>query len=243
MTTGLDYNGFVKQIAIMAVVEEDDPNFLDMLPQAITYAENRIYRDLDFLFTSIPNEDHRLTANSRLLTVDAGTFVVIEQVNVVTPATAISADAGLRRPLNPVTREFIDATCGSNTAAGVPKYFAVVGNESGNLSIIVGPRPDAAYKVEIVGTFRPESLSASNATTFVSSNLPELLIMAAMVYVAGYQRNYGATQANDPQMPISYESQYQTLLMGAMSEEFRKKFESAAWAPKSHSPVATPTRG
>jgi hypothetical protein len=243
MTTGLNYTGFVKQIARMAVVEEDDPNFLDILPQAITYAENRIYRDLDFLFTSIANEDYNLIANRRELTVRAGTFVVLEQVNVVTPVSAFTADDGVRNPLLPVTRDFIDATCNSAAGATVPKYFAVVGNEGGNLSIIVGPRPDAAYKVELVGTFRPDSLSASNTTTFVSSNLPDLLTMAAMIYISGYQRNFGATAANDPQMPISYETQYQALLMGAMSEESRKKFEAAAWSSKSSSPASKPTRG
>lgn len=243
MTTGLDYTGFVKQVARLAVVETDDPNFVDILPQAITYAENRIYRDLDFLFTSVANESFSLTANSRNLTVPAGTFVVPEEVNVITPANAASADTGNRNPLLPVSREFANAISGDASDIGLPKYFAVIGNRDGKLSFIVAPRPDANYKVEIVGTIRPDSLSVTNTTTFVSSNLPDLLVMAAMIYISGYQRNFGATQANDPQMPVSYESQYQTLLMGAMSEESRKKYEAAAWSSKSRSPVTTPTRG
>ena len=243
MTTGLDYSGFVTQIARMAVVEEDDPNFQDILPQAITYAENRIYRDLDFLFTSITNEDYNLLRNRRDLMVRAGTFVVLEQINVVTPATALTADSGIRNPLLPVTREMIDATYGNGSVVGVPKYFAVIGNELGNLSIIFGPKPDDNYRIELVGTFRPDSLSASNPTTFVSSNLPDLLTMAAMVYISGYQRNFAGTQPNDQAMPVSYESQYQTLMQGAMQEENRKKFEAAAWSSKSMAPAATPTRG
>jgi hypothetical protein len=48
---------------------------------------------------------------------------------------------------------------------------------------------------------------------------------------------------NDPQMPITYETQYQALLKSAVSEENRKKFEAAAWSSQSVSTTATPTRG
>jgi hypothetical protein len=47
---------------------------------------------------------------------------------------------------------------------------------------------------------------------------------------------------NDPQMPVTYETQYQTLLKGAITEENRKKFEAAAWSSQSTSVSATPTR-
>jgi hypothetical protein len=63
-----------------------------------------------------------------------------------------------------------------------------------------------------------------------------------MVYISAYQRNFGRAN-DDPQMAVTYESQYQTLLKGAMTEEYRKKMEGAGWSSKSTSPVATPTRG
>jgi hypothetical protein len=109
-------------------------------------------------------------------------------------------------------------------------------------TFLVGPYPNANYTVEIVGTYRPASLSASNLTTFISLNLPDLMIMASMVYISAYQRNFGRAN-DDPQMAITYESQYQTLLKGAMGEENRKKFEAAAWSSQSVSASATPTRG
>lgn len=243
MTTGLNYASFVTQIATLAVVAADDANFQTILPDAITYAENRICRDLDFLFTSVPNTSFSLTANSRTLTIPAGTFVVPEQINVIFPFNASVPGLGTRNPLLPVTREFLDATCSDPSAVAMPKYFAPIGNAQGNLTFLVGPYPDAAYQVEIVGTIRPLSLSPQTSTTFISVNLPELMVMAAMIYISGYQRNFGATMANDPQMPISYETQYQTLLAGAMQEENRKKFAASAWSSKSQPPAATPTRG
>jgi hypothetical protein len=67
------------------------------------------------------------------------------------------------------------------------------------------------------------------------------MIMASMVYVSAYQRNFGR-QSDDPAMAVSYEAQYQTLLRGAAVEEARKKFEGSGWTSQSPSPTATPTR-
>lgn len=78
--------------------------------------------------------------------------------------------------------------------------------------------------------------------TFISEYLPDLLIMASMVYISAYQRNFGR-QSDDPQMAQSYENQYQLLLRSAGVEEARKKFEAGGWSSQSPSSVATPTRG
>jgi hypothetical protein len=51
--------------------------------------------------------------------------------------------------------------------------------------------------------------------------------MATMIYVTAYQRNWGK-MSDDPQMALSYESQYQALKTSALSEENRKKMEGAA---------------
>jgi hypothetical protein len=69
-----------------------------------------------------------------------------------------------------------------------------------------------------------------------------MMILASMIYIAAYQRNFSSAMGNDPQMPITYETQYQALIKSAMMEENRKKFEAAAWSSQSPSTVATPTR-
>ena len=246
MTTGLSYAGtvsgttsYISQIATMAVVDTTDPNFLNILPQMITYSENRIYRDLDFLFTSIATTAYTLTVGSRAIVVPAGTFVVPEQINVLTPVGASSSDTATRYPLLPTTKEFLDAVYGSYLYTAMPKYWCPFDD----YNFLVGPYPDQAYTVEIVGTYRPASLSSTNTTTFISLYLPDLFIMASMIYIAAYQRNFSSALGNDPQMPITYETQYQALLKSAMSEENRKKFEGAAWSSQSISTSATPTRG
>lgn len=238
MTTGLTYAQYKTQIATLAVVEETDPAFLEILPQMITYAENRMCRDLDFLFTSTSLTGYAIVPGSRAVTIPEGTLVVSEQINVLTPAGTVNPNLGTRNPLLPVTKEFLDAVYGNATSTGVPKYWCPFND---NL-FLVGPYPDQQYYVEIVGTYRPASLSSSNTTTFISLYLPDVFIMASMVYVSGYQRNFGR-QSDDPAMAQSYESQYQTLLKSAAVEEARKKFEASGWTSQAPAPVATPTRG
>jgi hypothetical protein len=257
MTTGLTYSQYVTQIATMAVVAETDPAFVTILPQMITYAENRMYRDIDFMFTStsLHGVSFVLAAGNRNLSFNinlasntdaqAGTFVVSEQINLLTDAagnaaTTTNPDACVRVPLLPTTKEFLDAVYGSSLTAnlGQPKYFVPFNDTL----FFVGPVPDQNYPVEVVGTYRPNSLSATNTTTFISQYLPDVFIMASMIYISAYQRNFGRAN-DDPQMAVTYESQYQALLKGAVVEEARKKFDSSGWSSQSPATVATPTRG
>lgn len=242
MTTGLTYATYKTQIATLAVVEETNAEFLTILPQTITYAENRMYRDLDFNFTSTPITGYALTPGNRGLTIPEGTLVVTDQINIITPVGVSDPDASTatRNPCLATTKEFLDAVYGSSTSAnrGMPQYFVPFND---NL-FLFGPVPDVSYNVEIIGTYRPESLSATNTTTFISLYLPDVFIMASMIYISGYQRNFGRSN-DDPQMAVTYESQYQALLKGAAVEESRKKFTASGWSAESASPVATPTRG
>lgn len=238
MTTGLTYSQYVTQIATLAVVAEDDPNFVTILPQMITYAENRMYRDLDFLSTVTTKTGYFVNTNSRSLTVPASDFVTIQEVNLITPTGTQNPNNGTRVSLLPTTKEFINISYPSALYQAQPTYFAMVDQNN----MLVGPWPDGTYYLEITGTYRPDSLSSTNTTTFISLYLPDLFIMASMIYVSGYQRNFGRAN-DDPQMAVSYESQYKGLLQSAMVEEARKKFQSAAWTSMSPAPVASPTRG
>jgi hypothetical protein len=242
---GLTYTTYKTQIAQMAVVAEDDPNFVAILPMMIDYASLRICRDLDLMFTSVSlhGVGYQLTAGNRNLSFaqdlpNGTSFVVSEQINLITPVGQSDPDAATRTPLMPTTKEFLDAVYGSASYTGVPKYF-VPFNET---LFFVGPTPDDSYYVEVVGTIRPASLSPTVTTTFISQYLPDLLVMASMIYISAYQRNFGK-ESDDPQMAMSYETQYQLLLKSAVVEEARKKFDAAGWSSQSPATVASPTRG
>lgn len=165
MTTGLTYSQYKTQIATLAVVAEDDPAFVTILPQMISYAENRIYRDLDFLFTSISTTDYGLTVGSRSIAVPGDTLVVPEQINLITPAGTTNPDLGSRVPLLPTTKEFLDAVYGNSQYTGTPKYFVPFDD----YTFLVGPYPDQNYTCEIVGTYRPDSLSPTSTAPGLSS--------------------------------------------------------------------------
>ena len=241
MTTGLTYATYVTQIATLAVVPENDTAFVTILPQMLTYAENRMYRDLDFLSTVTTNSTYTTTIGTPFASFALADFITLQQINVITPAGETTPNSGTRNPLLPATKEFLNLVYPSSSSAAVPEYFAMFTQNTDNV-VLFGPWPDDTYTLELVGTYRPASLSSVNTTTFISTYLPDLLIMASMIYVSGYQRNFG--RANDePQMAVTYESQYKALLQGATVEEARKKFESSAWASMSPATVASPTRG
>lgn len=235
---GHNYNSYVNQMALLAVIDPADGNFLANLPSMINYAELRILRDLDLLVVSGSLTNYAFAVGSRQISIPLGSLVVSEQINVITPSGQSDPESGTRNPLIPTTKEFLDMVYGDSSITGIPEYFVPFND---NL-FLVGPFPDQPYYVEIVGTIRPETLSASNPVTFVSAYFPDLFEMASMIYVSGYQRNFGR-QNDDPQMAQSYENQYKVLLEGASKEEARKKFESVGWSSMDPSPLATPTRG
>jgi len=234
--SGLTYNTYVTQIATMAVVPVSDPNFQIIIPSMIDYAELRMQRDLDFLNTS-GTATYTGTAGTYNLQLTQGyPFVVMENIGVTDPATNYVSQ------LTPVTKEWIYAVYPQGSTQGLPQYFAPFND---NL-MLVAPIPDQAYTFTVVGTQRFPTLgNGTNGTvtsTFISQYLPDVFIMASMIYISAYQRNFTSASSNDPQMAVTYESQYQALLKGAMVEEARKKFESSGWTSQSPSLAASPTR-
>lgn len=233
----MDYSTYVTNLQTMAV----DSSVLfstTAVPMIINDAELRIYRDLDLLATVSASSAYNLTASARALTIPEAAFVTIQEVNVITPVGAASADAGTRNPVLPVSKEFLDISYSSVAGATVPTFFAPLNTTT----LIFGPWPDQNYRVEIVGTVRPAPLSSTNTTTYISVYLPDLFLAASMVFVAAYQKNFGA-QADDPKMAMSWEQHYQTLLAGCSLEEERRKFKASMWTSLAPAPAATAGRG
>lgn len=235
----LTYAQYVTTIAEMAVVSPTNTSFVNILPNMIDYTELRLQRDLDFLATVNSNTTFALTANQRALTFTQGTFVTIQDVNVLTPVGTSNPNAATRNPCMPVAKEFLDYTWPSSSGATIPIWFAMLNQNT----LYFGPWPDQAYTVELVGTVRFTPLSASNTTNFLSAYFPDLYVAASMCYISLFQRNFAANQAsNDPMMGGSWEMTYQSLLKSSEVEESRKKFASVAWTSQSPSSVATPSR-
>ena len=234
----LTYNTFVTSLANMIVVSPTDVGFITALPNIIDDAEQRLYRELDLLST-ITRDTAPLVANNRNFTLpqNNGRFVVVEQMNAISPPGQTNPELGTRIPMLPVSKEYLDAVYSSGALVAVPTYFAPISDQAW----VVGPWPDAAYTVEVVGTIRPAPLSLANQNTFLSNYLPDVFLAAALVMSAGYQMNFSAAGDN-PQAGVTWETHVKTLLDSAKVEEIRKKFGSQGWTSKSPDPIATPPR-
>jgi hypothetical protein len=217
----LTYSSYVTSIANLMAVPVSDANFGTMLPNMIDDAELRCYRALNLLDETVRDSSATFTASSRNFTLPTtnGTFINVEQFNVITPAGISSADSGTRNPMTAASKEMIDALWPSSTGSTVPLYFAAVSQDT----FIVAPFPDQPYNVEVVGVQRPKPLSVSQATSPLSVFFPDLFIAASMVFATGYQRNFGAS-VDDPQAGVNWESHYKNLLTDAKTEESRKRF-------------------
>src|SRR3954471_24712791 len=104
----LNYTTYTSQLANLMVQDPTDTNFTTFLPGCIDYAEQRIYRELDLQICRIV-ETTTVSSASRNLDYPTGlgTFIAVEQVNVITPSTALSSN-GTRNPLTLVTKEYLD---------------------------------------------------------------------------------------------------------------------------------------
>lgn len=232
----MDYSTYYGSIQNLAASTAPDTNFDQILPEAQEYAALRMQRDLNLLSTVHTDTSVILATATRTATVPS-TFVVTQQVNVLTPAGS-TATTGNRVVLTPVSLELMNTAWPGNSVTGTPEIWAQVDQ----WNIVVGPSPDANYTLEVVGTQRFPLLSDSQPTNFLSLYLPDMLIAATMIFISGYQRDFGA-QASDPQVSSSWESQYGALLAGAKTEEAEKKGWASSWTSHRVSEAAQPQRG
>ena len=245
----MNYTGYVTALSTLTAISPTDPNFLAILPEAINYAEGRIYRELSMLVEDVADSSSSTAALTRGFTIPTaiGTFQIVSDINIITPA-ATAPDSGTRNPCTPVSRAVLDRQWPSTTGAGVPNEYSYFSQASligvsGQPNIIFGPWPDAIYKVEVVGKVIPTPLSSSNTTTFLSLYLPDLFLMASQLYMVGpFMKNIGMA-GDDPKSTVHLEAQYQALLKSASEWEARKRFSSGSWTSAAIEPMALPQRG
>ena len=85
---------------------------------------------------------------------------------------------------SPTTKEYLDKRdtsfifeYNSTWATGVPKYYA----NWKETTLIMAPTPNAQYQVQLSYIYTPDHLSATNTTTYLSDNVPDLLFYATMM--------------------------------------------------------------
>lgn len=255
-TNALHYNDYITQLGLMAIeavetvtgiVQGVSPEFNTLIPQALNFAELRIQRDCQLLPLQTSN-DYALTSGSNIFSIPVSDFVTVQTlwVNV----------NGSLMPLTPTSKEWLQNVFPGMGVQGPPEYFAMVGGDLAtagltSTNILLGPVPDDNYPATIFGMIRMPSLyqfsdsavDARTGLTFISQWLPDLLLAASMIWLTGYQRDFGAMgQVDEAGMGVSWEAVYQGLLKGAQVEEGLKRFQGSAWTSMGVPVAATPTR-
>lgn len=229
----MTYNDLVNALKNLLVDQTPSTDFTGILPSAIQYAEDRIYRELDLLAERIADFTDPVTAGTRGITCPT-TISIVEGVALLTPAGQTPPSAR-RNVLERASLDFIDFMYGDESAVSVPTYFSMLSD----VNIVLAPTPDSAYILEVTGTAQPQAMTSLNQSTWLGDNVPDLLLAAAMVFMTGWQKNYGA-QSDDPQMSQSWENQYKTLMTSAQEFVQRQKSQDPNWSPFSPTPLSTP---
>jgi hypothetical protein len=202
-------------------------DFAALMPQATSYAEERIFTDIPFLGHRAANTSLSTTPGSRVINLammanmSGGPIIVPESFNLITVAPT-----GGRIPFVRATPFLIDqfwpteaTTQTPSVLSFLPRYWAMQDNQT----IIYAPTADAAYTVEIAGLYQPTPISQTNQSTYISSTYPAMFEAACMVFLTGaLLHNYGS-QADNPQQGLSWEGLYQQLMTSARAEELRRR--------------------
>ena len=180
---GISYSDLITQIRSYSEV---DSNVLTtaVLENIILNAQYRIMRDVPIDADRKIAQDN-LVASQEHANLPAGALFV-RAVQVADSTSDFNNPIFLQK--RDVT--FLDEFNGAR-ATGRPKYYAMKGGATGNTNttsgaILLSPIPDATYVFKVHYNAMPATLESSNTTNFISLNLPNGLLYAALVETYGY---------------------------------------------------------
>jgi hypothetical protein len=231
----MNYYSFVQRFADMSGTLKSDINPTIMVPSAIDYAEERLYRELNLITAQVTDTSASLSSDNRtfVLPNTIGTFVSVQELNVLTPSSLAGSSVGaIRNKCAPMALNWLNYVYPSEKSSfygstavniSVPSVFA----NKDDLTMIVGPSPDAPFHVEVIGTIRPAQLTSTNSSTFLTKIYPDLFLAATMVFACGYIRDKALNTPNSGDIGTAsqyWETQYQTLYRSAIAEDVRVKY-------------------
>lgn len=177
--------------AIQAYTENTSTAFVAEIPTFVQQAEQRIYNTIQFPSLRknvIGTVQGTPTSNKYLAAPDD--FLAVYSIAVITDyGTANeSYEYLLNKDVN-----FIRQAYPNPTDTGLPRYYALFGpTVSGStitneLSFILGPTPDANYKVELHYYYYPESIVTAN-TSWLGDNFDSVLLYGSLVEAYTYMK-------------------------------------------------------
>jgi len=164
----------------------------------ITFAENRILRDIDLDVFKL-EVTANLTANNRFLS--APSDILTHRYLIVTSGTdQIFLDFR--------DTSFMKEYWPNGATTGIPKYYSVWDENT----FYIAPTPSSALAVELGYIYRPPQLSSTNTTTWISTNAPEALFYACLIQAYSYTKG-------PPDMMATFDASYKQALQGLGIEQ------------------------
>lgn len=225
----------LKQTVAIALTQAQSPytsfpaNFEAQFPQATSYAENRIYREIPMMGQEQTQTfNGATTSGSR--TVDFSSVIP----NLLVVDQFFLQVGGVDVPFDRVSYDFVLRFWPTQATTVTPslayqggRYFAPLTATS----LAIAPTPDATYTAIMVGPVQPTPISDSNPSTYLSTVYPELLTAGCLVFLSGaLTRNFGA-QSDESGQAMAWEQQFQKLLAAARDEERRRRGLSPDYPP------------
>ena len=150
----------------------------------IEQAEQRIYNMIQFPSLR-KNQFTPITASNKYISLPED-FLAVYSLALVTGVVGGDLDTGTFEYLLNKDVNFIRQAYPAPNDKGVPKYYALFGPTiissaiTNELSLILGPTPDAAYYVELHYYYYPESITTAN-TTWLGDNFDSVLLYGSLV--------------------------------------------------------------
>lgn len=156
-------------------------DFSAFLPTIINIAEERIIRDLNTNIFDV-EINGTLAPTVPYLAIPTS-FIGIRSFRVAT-------DFENYVPLKRVDITWLDNYWRNPNNVGEPLYMAVYGNNNGigSGSFKIGPTPDQSYPYILRYIERPETISADNPTTWLSTHAADCLLYACLAASMAYLR-------------------------------------------------------
>jgi len=157
----------------------------------IEQAEQRIYNSVQFPSLR-KNQYSAITANNKYVSLP-NDFLAVYSLALVTGVTGANLDTGAYEYLLNKDANFIRQAYPTPNSTGVPKYYALFGPTivssaiTNELSIILGPTPDAAYYVELHYFYYPESITTAG-TSWLGDNFDSVLLYGSLVEAMTYMK-------------------------------------------------------
>ena len=170
--------------AICDYTQNFDTDFVNNIPVFVEQAEERIFNTVQFPALR-KNQYSLITANNKYVSLP-NDFLSVFSLALVTGVTNANLDTGTYEYLLNKDVNFIRQAYPSPNETGEPKYYALFGPTILNsaitteLSLILGPTPDAGYYVELHYFYYPESIVTAG-TSWLGDNYDPVLLYGSLV--------------------------------------------------------------